>query len=304
MSRQTSEGMAPVVLVVALFGVTRAAYYAARKRLTTTAATCTDTSVTTLRAPRGTASRFASAATVLAAIRAVVTEHPAWGVRKVWAMLRREHDLRVGHKRVYALMREAGLLLPADGNRLPSPRGTVAVEEPNRLWATDMTTVYTRLDGWVGVTPTVDCGCRSLLGCTVSERRDAPTLLESIREALEAEFGSAANVPDGLEWRTDHGPQFTGGDARDLCAEWNVDHTFAPIGRPRGNAVAERFIRTLKEEVLWVEDFDTADDVRRAVEAWWPVYNARRPHQALRFQTPAEVRALKLTSPAPLAEAA
>jgi transposase InsO family protein len=214
-------------------------------------------------------------------------------------MLRREHGLRVGHKRVYALMRDAGLLLPADGSRLPSPRGTVAVEEPNRLWATDMTTIHTRLDGWVAVTPTVDCGC--LLGCTVSVDQDAPSLLASMREALEAEFGTATNVPDGFEWRTDHGPQFTGGDARDLCREWRVDHTFAPIGRPTGNAVAERFIRTLKEEVLWVQDFDTAEDVRRAVQAWWPVYNARRPHQALRFQTPAEVRALKL---APVAEAA
>src|SRR5690606_10844624 len=98
--------------------------------------------------------------------------------------------------------------------------------------------------------------------------------------------------------------QFTGGDARDLCNDWRVDHTFAPIGRPTGNAVAERLIRTLKEEVLWVQDFDTADDVRRAVEAWRPLYNARRPHQALAFETPAEVRARKLCPSAPLAEAA
>src|SRR5690606_9305113 len=268
MSRQTSEGEVPVAWLVALFGVTRAAYYAVRKRLEGGGAACGESGATQLRVVRGTAARFASAETVLTAIRAVVAEHPAWGVRKVWAMLRREHGLRVGQKRVYALMRDAGLLLPADGNRLPSPRGTVAVEEPNRLWATDMTTVYTRLDGWVGVTPTVDCGCRSLLGLSVSIDQDAPTLLASMREALEAEFGDVANVPHEFAWRTDHGPQFTGGDARDLCNDWRVDHTFAPIGRPTGNAVAERLIRTLKEEVLWVQDFDTADDARRAVEAW------------------------------------
>ncbi|MBX3246512.1 MAG: IS3 family transposase [Myxococcales bacterium] len=296
MSRQTSEGLAPVMLVVALFGLSRAAYYAAKKQLAS--------SGPKLRVVRGTASRFASASDVLAAIRKVVTDHPAWGVRKVWALLRREHGLRVGLKRVYALMRDAGLLLPADGHRLPSPRGTVAVEEPNRLWATDLTTVHTRLDGWVGVTPTVDCGCRSLLGVVVSTHQDAATLLESMKGALEAEFGEAANVPDGLEWRTDHGPQFTGGDARDLCKAWSVEHTFAPIGRPTGNAVAERFIRTLKEEVLWVQDFDTADDVRKAVEAWWPIYNERRPHQALKFETPTEVRTRKLGDPLPLPIAA
>ena len=298
MNRKTSEGDAPVVLVAALFGLSRAAYYAGRKRLAL--AGC-EHPATSQRPKRATAARFASAATVLAAIRLVVADHPAWGVRKVWAMLRREHDLRVGRRRVYALMKEAGLLLPADGFRLPSPRGTVAVEEPNRLWASDMTTVYTRLEGWVGVTPTIDCGCRSLLGCVVAVEQDARTLLGSMLEALQAQFGSAAHVPDGLEWRTDHGPQFTGGDARDLCDDWKVEHTFAPIGRPTGNAVAERVIRTLKEEVLWVRDFDTADDVRRAVEAWIPMYNERRPHQALNFQTPAQVRADKL---GPLSRAA
>ncbi|TAL41160.1 MAG: hypothetical protein EPN91_11335, partial [Salinibacterium sp.] len=167
---------------------------------------------------------------------------------------------------------------------------TVAVELPNRLWATDMTTVYTAHDGWVGVTPTVDCGCRSALEVVVAKEQDAATLLESMRLALVAQFGSVENVPDGLEWRTDHGPQFTGGDARDLCAAWRVDHTFAPIGRPTGNAVAERFIRTLKEEVLWLRDFDTVADVKAAVAAWLPVYNQRRPHQALGYRTPHEVR--------------
>jgi len=304
MSRTTSEGNAPVTLLVALFGLTRAAYYAALQRLVSTNSTVVEAGVATARAARTTAARFASATTVLAAIRTVVAAHPAWGVRKVWAMLRREHDLQVGKKRVYALMKDAGLLLPADRHRLPSPLGTVAVEEPNRLWASDMTTVYTRLDGWVGVTPTIDCGCRSLLGCVTAIPQDALTLLASMREALEEQFGSRARVPDGLEWRTDHGPQFTGGDARDLCTEWNVEHTFAPIGRPTGNAVAERVIRTLKEEVLWVQDFDTVDDVRRAVDAWIPLYNQRRPHQALKFRTPAEVRALKLATLDVFAEAA
>ena len=114
---------------------------------------------------------------------------------------------------------------------------------------------------------------------------------------------SAAGKPPHARWRpgrslrtrraraaaapTDHGPQFTCGDARDLCDEWRADHTFAPISRPTRNAVAEGFLRTLKEEVL---EFTTVDDVRRAVEAWWPTYNQRRPHRALKNATPAEVR--------------
>jgi putative transposase len=294
MSRQTSKGNAPVSTVCTLFDVSRQGYYAAKTRA---AAQPPQTAATT---PRPTPARFTPAETVLKAIRTVVREHPAWGVRKVWAMLRREHELAVGHKRVYALMKAAGLLLAPDGQHLASPRGTVAVEEPNRLWATDLTTVYTSRDGWVGVTPTIDCGCRTALACVVAIEQDAATMLESLRQALETQFGSPGCVPDGLEVRSDHGPQFTGGDARDLCEEWHLDHTFAPIGRPTGNSVVERFIRTLKEEVLWIQDFATADDVRHAVERWLPIYNERRPHQALKFQTPAEVRAAKL-APLPVA---
>ena len=296
MSRQTSKGLVPVVVLCALFGVSRQAYYAALARIGTVAARTGEVVSMVARTTRKSAARFASPEVVLDAIQRVVAEHPAWGVRKVWAMLRREHELQVGRNRVYALMKQSGLLLVAGNTRLPSPRGTVAVEEPNRLWATDMTTIYTTKDGWVGITPTIDCGCRTALGVVVAKGQDAATLLKSLQLSLTAQFGSPDAVPDGLEWRTDHGPQFTGGDARDLCDKWRVDHTFAPIGRPTGNAVAERFIRTLKEEVLWLQDFATVDDVRRAVEAWWPTYNQRRPHQALKYATPAEVRTLKLST--------
>ena len=47
-----------------------------------------------------------------------------------------------------------------------------------------------------------------------------------------------APVPDGVELRTDHGPQYTGSDCHDLCQAWDVDHTFAPVGRPTGKAYA------------------------------------------------------------------
>lgn len=75
-------------------------------------------------------------------------------------------------------------------------------------------------------------------------------MLAPVRQALVHAFGDAGQVPMGLELRTDHGPQYTGTDCADLCREWGIDHTFAPVGRPTGNAVTERFIRTLKEELI------------------------------------------------------
>lgn len=292
MSRETVAGTASVALMCRRFGISRQAYYAAKRppaqrRLTDV-----------LVLPRR--PRYTSAEAVLAAIQAVLAgeDATAWGVRKVWARLRQQ-GMRVGRKRVYALMKAHGLVLARDREPGETTRGHVAVPEPNRRLATDLTTVWTRKDGTVALVPTIDCGCRSLLGMVVTKDQHGPAVLASVTQALVAAVGDPANVPDGLELRTDHGPQYTGQDCRDLVAEWHLLHTFAPVGRPTGNAVVERVIRTLKEEVIWLRDWDSADEVRAAVEAWVIRYNEQRPHQALAYATPAEYRAKKLGRPVP-----
>jgi transposase InsO family protein len=286
MSRQTVAGTAPVKLVCKSFGISRQAYYAARKPRARRRAEVL---------PLPTRPRYSSAEAVLGAIQAVLAgeDAAAWGVRKVWARLRQQ-GMRVGKKRVYALMKAHGLVLARDREPGETTRGHVAVPEPNRRLATDLTTVWTREDGTVAIVPTIDCGCRSLLGMVVTEDQHGPAVLASVRQALTAAFGCPDQVPEGLELRTDHGPQYTGQDCRELVDQWHLQHTFAPVGRPTGNAVVERVIRTLKEEVIWLRDWDSADEVRAAVEAWVVRYNHERPHQALDYATPAEHRAKKL----------
>ena len=250
--------------------------------------------------------RYAAAEVVLEAIRAVLAgeDAKAWGVRKVWARLRQQ-GLRVGRKRVWALMHAHGLVLVRDHEPGETPRGHVAVPEPNRRLASDFTTVWTRRDGVVAIVPTIDCGCRSILGMMVTKDQHGPAILASVRQALVAAFGRPENVPDGVDFRTDHGPQYTGSDCAALVDEWHIGHTYAPVGRPTGNAVAERVIRTLKEELIWLRDWESADEVRVALEAWVKRYNNERPHQALDYATPAEYRAEKLgTMPTRMALAA
>ena len=75
---------------------------------------------------------------------------------------------------------------------------------------------------------------------------------------------------------------------------WGLDHTLAPIGRPTGTAVAERVIKTLKEECLWLRDWKNAGEVRAALLHWQRRYNELRPHQALDWETPAQRRAARL----------
>jgi putative transposase len=134
-----------------------------------------------------------------------------------------------------------------------------------------------------------------VLALEVSKSQEAPALLAPVLAALAEQFGDRAGVPDGLELRTDHGPQYTGADCARLCREWDVVHTFAPVGCPTGNAAGERLIRTMKEECIWLRDWRNADELRTALAEWVETYNHRRPHQALKWQTPAERRAERLT---------
>jgi putative transposase len=287
MSRETSLGVATVRQLCRAFRISRQAYYASRRppRVTPRAVKrpkvtgCTPTAVLEPR------------------IREIVDANKAWGVRKVWATLRRA-GFRVSCKRVWALMRAWGLTLPPTAEREgPAIRGQVAVPESNRRWGTDLTTTWTRLDGVVAIVPVIDCGDRYALACDVTKSQESPSVLAPVDRSLEEVFGDPRDVPYGLELRSDHGPQYTGSDCEHLCDTWGLDHTLAPIGRPTGNAVTERFIETLKVELIWTRDWESADELRLAIAPWLDLYNHRRPHQALGWMTPAEKRALNLGAP-------
>jgi transposase InsO family protein len=167
MKRETVAGVAKVRLLCATFCVSRQAYYAAKK------APATRTNVVRLPVRPD----VAPVALVLSKIELIIKENPAWGVRKVWATLRREHELKVSRKRVWAIMKANGLVLARDREPGEPTRGHVAVPAPNRRLAADFTTVWTKVDGVVAVVPTIDCGCRSILGMEVTKDQQAPAIL-------------------------------------------------------------------------------------------------------------------------------
>lgn len=313
MSRETSHGQASVSLLCKLFDISRQAYYVARSLVSITdtpdrireaashershASRSGSDGSTTSSTSRGASPSWVPTDELLAAIREVVHHNVGWGVRKVWATLRRR-GLRASRKRVWAVMKANGLTLePVALRESPGRYGHVAVPESNRRWGTDLTTTWTRLDGTVAIVPTLDYGDRFAFAITVHKSQESPAVLAGVEAALVAEFGMPSRVPHGFELRTDHGPQYTGDDAHQLCMRWNVDHTFAPVGRPTGNAVAERFIETMKIEVIWTQDWESEAQLRAALEAWLIKYNHERPHQSLGWLTPAEKRTLNLGRP-------
>lgn len=292
-----------MLLACEAFGISRQAFYAALKpKRPTQAAECSreagpdeqkDGSVRAQTGPQR-PKRWPTTEELREGIHEVVNENPAWGVRKVWAVLRRR-GLRSGRQRVWSIMNADGLTLePVASRESPGRYGHVSVPESNRRWATDLTTVWTRDDGIVAVVPVIDCGDRVALACGVTKSQESGPVLEPLKVALVEQFGSPDVVPAGLELRSDHGPQFTGSDCEDLCKDWRLEHTFAPVGRPTGNAVAERFIQTLKIELVWTRDWTSLQELQAAIDTWLIRYNSQRPHQAMSWLTPTEKRASNL----------
>mgnify|MGYP003406602971 FL=1 len=70
------------------------------------------------------------------------------------------------------------------------------------------------------------------------------------------------------------------------------------VRAPEGNGVAERFIRTLKEQLLWVRTFQTVEDLRRALHDWLRLYNEQWLVERHGFRSPAQVRRDFLSSSA------
>jgi len=187
MSRTTSRGTATVRQLCAAFRISCQAYYAAGAEARHPSPALVGPAVRPARSS-------VSAGELETAIRRVVEQHRAWVVRKVWATLRRQ-DLCVSRKRVWAMMRALGLVLPA-GERRETPRFChVATDQSNRRWATDLTTVWTRDDGLVAIVPVLDCGDRSVLDCEVTKSQESAAVLAPLARAVERDSETRRQCP-------------------------------------------------------------------------------------------------------------
>ena len=237
-------------------------------------------------------------------IRQVIVECPfaGEGHRKVRARLRREHELSVGKNRVLRLMRTAGLLAPQRVKRRRRPRlhdGTIITDAPNVRWGTDATMAWTRNDGWVWVFALLDHHTDEAW-THVAKVGNRFAALQPVYDAVIDRFGTLGpDIARGIKLRHDwgHGSQYRSGHFQGSLTWLGIEDDAAFVGEPQGNGVAERFMRTIKEQCLWSRLFDDVDDLRQGVAAFIETYNNewlierlghRTPREAFRDATAAE----------------
>ncbi len=120
------------------------------------------------------------------------------------------------------------------------------------MWGTDLTTTWTG-EGQVAVFVAVVHCSAECVGIHAAQRATRFEALEPIRQGLRRHFGGfARGIAAGLSIRHDHGPQYMGEDFQREIAFLGIESSPAFVRAPEGNGCAERFIRTLKENLLWV----------------------------------------------------
>jgi len=226
-------------------------------------------------------------------IKWIIEQFPFFGIRRVWAWLRFRMEIKLNRKKVARLMRLKGWTIRQRRKGL-RPRVEVSrsvTEEPDRRWSTDIALVFCgSKDGWCSFVPVVDCCTREVLGWELSPTARAKTAERALEMALIGRFGWVRGGPEGLMVRSDNGLVFGSRLYRRLCREYKLSQEFITPYTPEENGLVERFIRSFKEECVWLHQFESIEEARLFIGRWVNWYNTERPHQALHYKTPAEVR--------------
>jgi len=106
-----------------------------------------------------------------------------------------------------------------------------------------------------------------VIGIHASRSGNRFEALEPIRQGVLRHFGTiGAKAADGLNVRHDHGSNYMSQDFREELTFLGIVSSPSFVREPEGNGVAERFIRTLKENLLWVKTFETIEELRIALQ--------------------------------------
>ncbi len=226
---------------------------------------------------------------ILEQIKAVKLGRPAWGYRRVRALLRKRLGRPVNRKRVYRLMQSAGLLVKAPNHkasRTPQ-RGKPRPTCKNQWWGSDMTKFFVHTVGWVYLVFVLDWYTKKIVGYQMALRPNTALWLQALAMAVENEC-PAGSRSYGLHLMTDNGSQPTSSRYENELNTLQIDHVTTSYSNPKGNADTERVFRTFKEDAVWPSEFDSFDEARAAVDHWVRFYNTEYPHSTLGELSPIE----------------
>jgi len=230
----------------------------------------------------------------------IYTERPVSGSRYMTAILRRE-GWNINRKRVVRCMRTMGIAGVSPGPNLskrnlahkiyPYLLRGVKANQPNHIWSVDIT--YIRLKhGWMYLVAVIDWYSRYIVSWELDQTLEIDFVLKAARTAL--------NQAKPEIWNSDQGSHFTSPQYTGILKEAGVKISMDGKNRAVDNIYIERFWRTLKYQEVYTKEYATPRDARIEIGKFIQKYNHERPHQSLRYHTPAELYLMGMKSEDPL----
>jgi putative transposase len=224
----------------------------------------------------------------------VALKSPAYGYRRITSELQRQ-GFDVNHKRVLRMMREDNLLcirrrsfvVTTDSrHNLPIYPNLAREIEPtaiNQLWIADITYIRLRAE-FIYLAVVLDAFSRRVIGWALGRTLEAELAVTALRMAL------IERKPEPhLVHHSDRGVQYASKVYTELLKQHNATISMSRKGNPYDNASCESFMKTLKYEEVYRNEYRDFQEARASIgEFLERVYNQKRLHSALGYVPPAE----------------
>jgi transposase InsO family protein len=218
-----------------------------------------------------------------------------YGSPRVHNELKRQGK-RCSRKRVAKLMREEGIQAKMRKrwkkttcvNEKAEPSANYlnqdfTTEEPNRVWVSDITYVWTE-EGWLYLAIVMDLFSRRIIGLSMGERLHTDLVSKALKQAL-----FSRGVKEGLMHHSDRGCQYTSKEFKELSSRYGVKLSMSGAGNCYDNAVAESFFHTLKTEHTNFYKYRIREEAKSSIFEYIEVfYNRQRAHSTVGYLSPEE----------------
>jgi len=224
-------------------------------------------------------------------IDALYTEMPFYGSPRITQHFKKVDGLIVNHKKIERLMSEMGLyaMVPQKNTSRPHPSHPVfpyllrskRIAYPNQVWGTDIT--FVRGNGiWFYLVAILDWYSRYVLSWRLSKSLTSDFCVSALDQALKIALPEIHN--------SDQGSQFTNFEYITKLREYpEIKISMDGRGRCFDNIFTERLWRTVKYEEVYLKDYQSFDEASESLSRYFQLYNTRRLHSSLDYQTPQQV---------------
>jgi len=237
------------------------------------------------------------------AIRDVAGRFPTYGSRRIKAQLERApYGIELGRSRVRQLMREMNLLVNPKRRRVkttdsqhgrcrfPNLVKGIRASRPDQIWVADITYLRVRSDD-VYLAILMDQFSRAIRAWNLNWSLGEGLALLPLKQALERYRAPEIH-------HSDQGAQYAAKAYVRLLQDAGTQISMAAVGKPSQNGYAERLIRTIKEEEVYLSEYRNIAEARQQLGHFIDVvYPQQRIHSALGYLTPAEIEATWNTCP-------